>query len=342
MTQSVTIERQATLHIEPGVTVLGSTDAALNVLGALDAVGTEASPITFAGNNQERWAGIRFGDASSVEPTELGGSRLIHSVVREAFKGIDLRGYRPTLQNDQILNNIHGLTLGSSGIVVEESVFRGNGYGILGPGSDITVTGSDFAENGTGAVVRTGSWTLHGNDFVANDQYALWAEIDSVSQGLDAQAQDNWWGTTDATLIEQAIYDAADDPARADIDWEPASTSPNTPWEPTDPEPAVHQLSVTLSLRKGNRPGYLVARGAVTVDDGHIDCYMTATIYVQRRINGVWKTQRWGDAVNKDTGLYRLGVRREPGRYRTLIKRYDYNEAEACSGAKSPVRFWPP
>jgi hypothetical protein len=88
------------LTIEPGVTVLLSQDASINVLSTITAVGTDAQPIVFTARDQSTpWAGIKFVDASQ-------GSQLVHVVIEYADDaGISIVNTSPVIMNAVIQHN---------------------------------------------------------------------------------------------------------------------------------------------------------------------------------------------------------------------------------------------
>jgi hypothetical protein len=66
---------------------------------------------------------------------------------------------------------------------------------------------------------------------------------------------------------------------------------------------------VTLRLVRS-----LVARGAVSADDGFTACAASTPVKIQRRVAGKWKTVR--TTSTSSTGSYKKRIPDEPGRYR--------------------------
>ena len=92
--------------------------------------------------------------------------------------------------------------------------------------------------------------------------------------------------------------------------------------------------SVTLRLVRS-----LVARGAVSADDGFTACAASVPVKIQRRVAGKWKTVR--TTSTSSTGSYKKRIHDNPGRYRAAAPKIILDlpgGAHICLRAISPVR----
>jgi Abnormal spindle-like microcephaly-assoc'd, ASPM-SPD-2-Hydin/IPT/TIG domain len=93
-----------------------------------------------------------------------------------------------------------------------------------------------------------------------------------------------------------------------------------------------HKRTITLKLRK-----HLVAKGRVSAADDFAKCESRATVKVQRRRRGTWRTI--GTDVTGPAGRYRESLPDRKGRYRAKVKKRVRNDgADVCRGDVSPVR----
>lgn len=89
-------------------------------------------------------------------------------------------------------------------------------------------------------------------------------------------------------------------------------TADSPTWSFTADPAQIHGRSVSLKLRK-----HLVARGSLTMEDGFAGCLQGATVKVQRKRRGVWRTIE--TVTPKSTGAYRAVLKDRPGRYRAIV-----------------------
>ena len=98
-------------------------------------------------------------------------------------------------------------------------------------------------------------------------------------------------------------------------------------------ETVVHHLrTITLKLRR-----HLVAKGRVSAADDFAECESGATVKVQRRRRGTWRTI--GTDVTGPAGRYRESLPDRKGRYRAKVKKRVLNGgANVCRRDVSRVR----
>lgn len=108
----VTVPEEQVLEIRPGVQVLFTGHYKFNVLGNLQAIGSESQPITFTRafpTEASKWWGIRFADSASDS------SRLSHCIVEYGHAS----GPDPDC-------NGGGLSAWRCNLTIENSIFRNN------------------------------------------------------------------------------------------------------------------------------------------------------------------------------------------------------------------------
>jgi IPT/TIG domain len=80
----------------------------------------------------------------------------------------------------------------------------------------------------------------------------------------------------------------------------------------------------------------LVARGAVSADNGYTACAASVPVKIQLRVAGEWKTVR--TTTTSPTGSYRRRVPDKAGRYRAMSPKIFLFGPSSCLRAISPVR----
>jgi uncharacterized repeat protein (TIGR01451 family) len=163
VTENVLVFEEATLTVEPGVTVWFSDTRSLRVLGGLIARGTPAEPIAFTSRHvqgqPDDWGGIAFGD-TAVDATfdddenYLGGSALQYATVEYAGWGsflyaVDAPDTAVYVDHCTIHHNgVGGLRVGGDGTFVRDShVHDSGGTGIYNGGSSTTISGNTVSRS---------------------------------------------------------------------------------------------------------------------------------------------------------------------------------------------------
>ncbi len=101
-----------------------------------------------------------------------------------------------------------------------------------GPQSDITIQDNTVVGSSTGILVdstMTGNLTLANNNFEEISRYLIDCETPN-----NINAANNWWGTTNQSVISQSIRDSKDDFNLGTVTFVPFLTAPN-PQAPTIP-----------------------------------------------------------------------------------------------------------
>ena len=106
------------------------------------------------------------------------------------------------------------------------------------------------------------------------------------------------------------------------------------------PPPGTHadcfdpiEISRSVTLREVRS---LVARGAVSADNGYTACAASVPVKIQRRIAGEWKTVR--TTTTSPTGSYSRRTPDKAGRYRAMAPGIVLFGPSSCLRAISPVR----
>lgn len=112
---------------------------------------------------------------------------------------------------------------------VEGSVFYANAYGPLAGVIRHSVISGNLRPGGSSfydSVVAGNQWGVEtsqpgSNNTISNQLFDM-----SLSTSSTANAANNWWGTTDRSLIEARIHDGKDDPQLGLVQYEPILTQP--------------------------------------------------------------------------------------------------------------------
>ena len=111
---------------------------------------------------------------------------------------------------------------GNANPVIENNTVTGNSIGI-----------NIYNSNGSP------SPTIVGNNFEQNSQYNIYSgqQGNYSSTAPDVNAANNWWGTTDLSVINQTIYDHKDNFNVGTVTFTPTLTSPNPEAAPNPNAP---------------------------------------------------------------------------------------------------------
>jgi hypothetical protein len=93
-----------------------------------------------------------------------------------------------------------------------------------------------------------------------------------------------------------------------------------------------HERSVTFTLTN-----HLTAKGRLTVKDGFNECRLDATVKIQRKSGGKWKTV--GTDQTTGVGNYRVNIPDKPGTYRASVLKNELNGGDdVCAGVTSATK----
>jgi hypothetical protein len=223
----LTINAGATLWIQPGVTVRVSgaykilangsfvvrgTSTARSVLRPTQTLCTDTSP------RRTDWPGVQTGTAA-------GRVSMEYADVYCATNGVYFNLGSGTLANTRLLNGSAGVrTLSTAGAttpapqIVGQNELRGNTYGLfVGAFSSPALNGDNLVTGNTYGVYVLGTTVtgttqnpmpqVNGNRIYANStkNYYAGSFVNSATTILDAQG--NWWGSSDPSVIRATIDD---------------------------------------------------------------------------------------------------------------------------------------
>lgn len=166
LVSDLTVTSNATLAIEPGVTILGSAGASIFIKGKLDALGTEANPIHFEPNTSggnDRWGALLFDHAaqkSSLEHIEIIGAT----------------GGPNRVTQTAAISSFHSEVSIDHAII--EDVWMNP---IIGRYSNITLTNSQLHSKVTGDLINV----KYGQAFIANSNFKGNDMVDTDAIDLD-------------------------------------------------------------------------------------------------------------------------------------------------------------
>jgi parallel beta-helix repeat protein len=167
----------------------------------------------------------------------IGGSgpgTIANNTVRNSYLGIGASGPL-TVTANRVVNAGEGLII--SGGYVSHNLLASNERGIRIVGGSPTVISNTLAfNNEVGIYIENSGPTLHNNNFIISG--GAYAVHNATTNNIDATA--NWWGTTNVSEIETAIYDGADQFGLGIVDYSNYLTEP----EPSAP---AYLRSLTIS-----------------------------------------------------------------------------------------------
>lgn len=210
----VQIAYGSTLTIEPGVVIYGNQNS-IKVFGIFDAIGTANEKITFNNVNIKPGNGLSYELFKiNIDYAEVNSGSIYSTTGNYIYGSISLRNSILTdvafmylwypLEDCFIERNIFinsgGISVGTRDFVnvyIRNNVF----YGYTGSGYTIYAI-----ENWAGSV---GSTIVEYNSFLNTDRITL--ILPSGYNTATMTATNNYWNTTDTTVIDSMIYDKNDD-----------------------------------------------------------------------------------------------------------------------------------
>jgi len=236
-----------TLTIEKGVIVNGGVGGSITVFGTLDVNGDAGSRVLF--DNVRVYPGQNIDSANNPGYTDISYAEFNAG----SLYGGGL-GYGVLTLTDSILKNINmppgdmSIFLPAADVQIERNIFLDSGGISTVTRGNITVNirNNIFSGLTTSYAVRnrgtsdSSQTIVEFNSFLDTDKTAL-----SLQSGTPCAiiGKNNWWGTTDTSVIETMIYDRNDDLSISNfIDYLPILTAPhpNTPIFNTNSNPTAN------------------------------------------------------------------------------------------------------
>ena len=267
VTGDVGVEQGVTLSIEPGTLVEFNEGCGLQVAGTLIAEGTSQQRITFA-SNDGYWGGIKLLSgweqaSSTIAYTIIENvrddymdyrhgaiqieARYISSVSHNIIRDCESRGISVwhcggfDISHNLIVNcsrtGIYSWC-GPQSIAYNQVTGCEDGIRVtLGDEQEVFLEHNTLTNNGYG-IHMGGSRSIPfnrvihiNNNIFDNVNYNAYCFTYYTPDIVDAS--NNWWGTTDESLIEQGIYDYYDDLTLAKVTYTPIATAPIPDAGPT-------------------------------------------------------------------------------------------------------------
>jgi PKD repeat protein len=221
--EDLQIAQDVTLSIEEGVVVKANPGRKIRVAGNLNTIGSESSPVKFTSLGSSKWGGIEFLDSPN--------SSINNTIIENAERAINLEGSSPVnfvgnvfrynewavtdnggYQNMHFLNNT---------FLNNEEVF----YGIRTSGDVNRFENNIFIDNNN--VFSHGFFfgqTLITNNNFLNNNFIIRAPEIGYGYGT-VDMLNNWWGTTDTSIIDSYIEDGNDDVSLQTLNYNPIKNS---------------------------------------------------------------------------------------------------------------------
>ena len=220
----VQVAEGVTLTIDPGVEI---NTGKIKVWGILSACGTDSSKVVF--NSVEMESQIASSELN-VEHSKYTGGRIYH-------ENGDILLVDSTIQN---LYTFHIRYL--QGGRIERNLFIKSGGIHIGHSADVKfyIRNNVFYQQTTNYAISKSFEASHEtiaeyNSFLSTDRIALRLEESSLTTPTDITAINNYWNTTDASIIDAMIYDRNDDLGIQEyIEYVPFLTEPH-PDTPSPP-----------------------------------------------------------------------------------------------------------
>jgi outer membrane protein assembly factor BamB/DNA-binding MarR family transcriptional regulator len=135
--------------------------------------------------------------------------------------------------NSSYINNICGLESGKA--TLEYCIISNNNFGIYEL-YDSTFNRNSINNNKIGIIPMPDSFPITNNNIYNNTEYNI-----MLIGSPDINVTNNWWGTTNTTIIDQYIYDIYDDISLGEAFYLPILTapSPGTPTESSGLQPGA-------------------------------------------------------------------------------------------------------
>jgi hypothetical protein len=175
-----------------------------NLIGRSITVSGHATIINNQIISRNQQVGIR------VAGYEASISRNLISNCSTAITGT---AYKLTIQGNNIIKNQVGIrceSVGANDVVISNNLISNNSKGITLVCPTATIRGNTIINNEFGiSIVKISENsvpTIQNNNIYANSQYNL-----RLGASNDINANPNWWGSTNSTVIDQGIYDYNDD-----------------------------------------------------------------------------------------------------------------------------------
>lgn len=223
-TGDVTIERDATLTIEPNVEVRFDKGFSLIVKGVLIVEGKSKNQIiTFTSNlplpEMGDWKGIYFDNTNDSK------SILRYVKIEYAQRALDVFSSSPQVMDCIITQNHTGIYAANMHSSISYSLISDNIYGMIFKRQPVPEISNNIIQRNEIGITSHLSLVVRNNNFLGNLKYAIDFQYRSQFYTRRIDARYNWWGTTDTKRIEEQIYHFFDNPMLHKVQYIPFATS---------------------------------------------------------------------------------------------------------------------
>jgi hypothetical protein len=237
-----------TLTIEGGVEVKTTKDKIIKVAGTLIVEGSYRDPVLFTSFGIDKWGGIEFIDSNN--------SQIEYSIIENAGRAVDLKGISVVPMVGNIFKNNTWVITDTNGYqrmyFVNNTVYDNLDvfYGIRTAGNDNVFRDNTFRNNSS--VFHHGYYsgitTIDNNNFI-NNAFVIKAPEEGYGYGT-VDISNNWWNSTETSIIDTLIIDKYDDVALQLLSYVPIKTSEilNIGSETTDPNPDKAIIAFGFSI----------------------------------------------------------------------------------------------
>ncbi len=227
------VKRGCTLTILPGTVVKflwvdedgdGIGDGELTVEGRLIARGTKDNVITFTSAQPDP----KMKDWTFVQISVNKDAVVEYCVIEYGFSGIQVHYSTAVIRNSLFRRNFEGIRFSTTDVLIENNDIVDNYYGIRceAHGSRTTIRKNRFSGNDYAFFPVQKNWDsvrIHENNIEKSTGYGVKF---GTNQKLDMDFSGNWWGTTDPSEIEGAIFDKSKDETLGRVKYVPFLTQP--------------------------------------------------------------------------------------------------------------------
>lgn len=236
---NITVPAGEVLTIPAGVRLQFSKNAKLDVNGTLLIQGTAASPVVLTNQGTDSWLGVIVNSiatgfninyaqienaATGVTITDIDGV-ISNSVFRRNQQGIRITGSDGLISNNIFQTSNTGIILTNASPIIQANQIINNisiGLYLLQQSSPV-VNDNIIRDNGNGFIM-SGDTTIgnYPQPIVNNNQINNTRNVSVSSYYSDVTVplinfQNNWWGSTDLSVIAGKIYDYLDTPSNRPI-----------------------------------------------------------------------------------------------------------------------------
>jgi hypothetical protein len=248
VTETVQIPENVTLTIESGVTVIcPPSEVAFLVSGLINAHGTINNKIIFDGGGSSQF----FREATS-EPFV----NLSYCIIRNGYAlGTSMPSFNLSYSEVINVNGLQTNLLSPEPTYIEYNIFvNWGGIKAWAAENQIHIRNNVFKGSEGGALITyilTPGFDVKYNSFLDMDTTVLSLSDDYSSS--DVNATNNYWGTTNTSIIDSLIRDGADDiEIQGFIEYMPILTEPHPDTPVFSVTPEMHTFEVTVETQSFN------------------------------------------------------------------------------------------